>query len=189
MSIERAFCRNKEHVPAFRACGLPDRLIWVDGRGAEDIERCLATFRGRPGRLLIAPDLRVFGPDKKSIARTMARLERAKIRVVDIIHPQDETISEMTQRASVLISRPRFLDRRAARRRGREGGLAKGEIARSKRAQIDTDALIRNLVGEYRRIGWKAVIRICGGKLSQSTLRRHFLFRPRAAKKRKGRRK
>jgi hypothetical protein len=188
MSIERAFCRNKEHIPAFRAYGLSDRLIWIDGRGAENVERCLATFRGRPGKLFIAPDVRVFGLDKKSIARTMARLERAKIRVVDIIHPQDETISEMTQRASVLISRPRFADRRTARRQGREGGLAKGEVARSKRAQIDTDTLIRNLVGEYRRLGWKAVIRICGGKLSESTLRRHFLFRRRAPKK-KGQRK
>jgi hypothetical protein len=62
MSIERAFCRNKEHTAAFRAYGLPDKLTWVDGRGAEDLEACIASFRGRPGKLLIAPDLRVFGP-------------------------------------------------------------------------------------------------------------------------------
>lgn len=182
MSIERAFCRNREHLPSFKAYGLPDKLIYLDGRGGEDLDRCLASFRGRPGRLLVAPDLRVFGASKKAVAQTMARLERAKIRVVDVIHPQDETVSEQLHRASVLISGTRFRDRRTARNRGREGGVAKGEIARSTRAQIDTDRLIRNVVREHARIGWPIVLRICGGKLSESTLRRHYLFR-RAPKK------
>lgn len=188
MSIERAFCRNREHLAAFRAYGLPDKLVYLDGRGGEDIDRCLASFRGRPGRLLIAPDLRVFGTSKKAVAITMAKLERARIKVLDVIHPQDETVSEQLHRASVLISGARFRDRRTARNRGREGGLAKGEVSRATRAQIDTDRLIRNLVSEHKRIGWRLVIRICGGKISESTLRRHYLFRKRKAKK-KGRRR
>lgn len=38
MSIERAFCRDKQHLPAFRELGLVDKLIYVDGRGAETLE-------------------------------------------------------------------------------------------------------------------------------------------------------
>lgn len=177
MTIERAFCRNKMHVPAFRAYGLPEQLIYVDGRGAESLDRCLTSFRDRPGTLYVAPDLRVFGTSKKAVAQTMARLERAKIKVVDIIHPLDGTVSEQLHRASVLISGTRFRDRRTARNRGRQGGLAKGEIARATRAQIDTDRLVRNLVAEHKRIGWPTVLRICDGKFSESTLRRHYLFR------------
>jgi hypothetical protein len=88
MSIERAFCTNKLHIPAFRAYGLPDKLIWLDGRGPETLDRCLSTFRGRPGRLLVAPDLTALGSARRDIAAVMARLERAKIRVLDIIHPR-----------------------------------------------------------------------------------------------------
>lgn len=188
MSVERAFCRNIEHTAAFRAYGMPEKLIWVDGRGAEDLEHCLASFRGRPGRLLVAPDLRVFGASRKAVSATMARLEKAKIRVVDVIHPQDETIAQMLQRASVLIGRPRFRDRRVARSRGQQGGLAKGEKAKSDRARIDTDTLIRNVVAEYKAIGWERVLRICGGWISESTLRRHYLLRVMKRKKRKKRR-
>jgi hypothetical protein len=186
MSIERAFCCNKAHVPAFKDYGLPDKLIYVDGRGAENLESCLESFRGRPGKLLIAPDLRVFGESRKAVSDTMARLEKARVRVVDIIHPQDDTISAMTHRAAVLISSPRFRDRRVARSRGREGGLARGEAAKSRRLQIDTDTLIRNLVANYKRLGWPLIIRILGRKISESTLRRHYLFRRKAAKKNRG---
>lgn len=175
MSIERAFCMDKQHLPAFRAHSLPDKLIYVDGRGAETLEACITSFRGRPGKLLIAPDLRVFGKSSKAIEATMARLERAKIKVVDIIHPQHETVAEMLGFARNKIAKPRFRDRRTARRRGATGGLAKGEAARSARAQIDTDSLIRNLVAEHDVIGWPVIARICGGKLSPSTLRRHYL--------------
>lgn len=71
-----------------------------------------------------------------------------------------------------------------ARRRALTGGLAKGEAARSARAQIDTDTLIRNLVAEYKVIGWPVIVRVCGGKLCQSTLRRHYLPAAKPRKKR-----
>lgn len=187
MTIERAFCRNKEHLAAFRAYGLPDKLIWLDGRGAETLDRCLDSFRGRPGKLLIAPDARVFGKSSKAVEATMARLEKAKIRVVDIIHPQHETVSEMLGFARAKIASPRFRDRRTARRRGSTGGLARGEAARSARAQIDTDALIRNLVAEKDLIGWPVIIRVCGGQISAATLRRHYLPAPKRKKKRRRR--
>jgi hypothetical protein len=173
MSIERAFCRSKDHMSAFRAYGLPDKLIYVDGRGAEDLEACIASFRGRPGTLMIAPDLTVFGAAKRDVAAAMARLERARIKVVDVIHPQDGTVAEMMHRASVLISGSRFQDRRTARRRGRDGGIAKGQVARSARLALDTDTFIRNLVAEDG-IPWPVKARILQSKISESTLRRHY---------------
>lgn len=75
MTIERGFCQNKEHLAALRAYGLPDKLMYLDGRGVENLDACIASFRDRPGTLLIAPDLRVFGKSSKAIEATMARLE------------------------------------------------------------------------------------------------------------------
>lgn len=186
MSIERAFCRDKQHLAAFRDCGVQDKLVYVDGRGAETLETCLTSFRGRPGTLLIAPDARVFGTSSKAIEAAMTRLERSNIRVVDIIHPQHETVSEILGYARNKIAKPRLRDRRTAKRRGATGGLAKGEVARSARAQIDTDTLIRNLVAEHGIIGWAAIVRVCGGKISQSTLRRQYLPGAKPRKKRGG---
>lgn len=188
MTIERAFCRNKEHLPAFRAYGLPDKLIWLEGRGAETLDGCLDSFRGRPGKLLIAPDMRVFGKSSKAVEAVMDRLERARIKVVDIIHPQHLTVSQMLGFARTKIATPRLRDRRTARRRGAQGGQANGEAARSRRAQIDTDALIRNLVAEKDTIGWPIIRRVCGGEISEATLRRYYLVAPKQKAKR-GRKK
>lgn len=183
--VERGFCQGRDMLAPLRAAGLPDQAIWLEGRGAEDLEGCIGSFRGRPGTLLVAPDLRVFGQSIKSVEVAMARLEKLKIRVVDIIHPQHETVAEMLGFARARIGGTRFRDRRTARRRGATGGLAKGEAARSARAQIDTDTLIRNLVAEYEAIGWPVIRRICGGHLNESTLRRHYLGHGAMAKPRR----
>ncbi|HEY2010569.1 MAG TPA: hypothetical protein VGH23_16385 [Rhizomicrobium sp.] len=174
MTIERAYCQDKEHIAAFRAYGLPDKLIYVDGRGAEDLERCLDSFRGRQGKLLVAPDLTVFGDSKKAITETMARLERAKIGVVDVINPQDETLAEMLARAHRRIDGKRFPDRRKAQRRGRLGALAKAQLAAMNRAGIDATWLIRQIVNDPD-VTWPTAVRILDGKISESTLRRHYL--------------
>lgn len=187
MRIERAFCRNKEHLAALRAYGLPDKLIWLEGRGAETLDGCLDNFRGRPGKLLIAPDLRVFGKSSKAVEAVMDRMERDRIKVVDIIHPQHLTVSQMLGFARTKIAVPRFRDRRTAKRRGATGGQANGEAARSRRAQIDTDTLIRNLVAEKDVIGWPVILRVCGGKISAATLRRHYLPPPKPKAKRRHR--
>jgi hypothetical protein len=174
MSFDRAFCTNKNHIPAFRAYGLPDKLIWLDGRGAETLDRCLSTFRGRPGRLLVAPDLTALGSARRDIAAVMARLERAKIRVLDIIHPQDETVAEMFQRAANAICTTRIVDRRTAKRRGKSGGLARGMAQAQKRAEIAADWVIRNVVNDPD-ISWEKAVDIFDGKISEATMRRHYL--------------
>lgn len=174
MSIERAFCRNKEHLAAFRAYGLPDKLIWLEGRGAETLDRCMASFRGRPGRLLVAPDLTVFGASRRDIVGVMARAERGRIRVVDIIHPQDEAVAEMLQRAANRVCHTRFRDRRRAKRFGASGGVARGLAQAQKRAEIASDWVIRNIVNDPD-ISWEKAVEIFDGRISEATMRRRYL--------------
>lgn len=174
--IQRGFCLSREFVGPLLTYGLSENDIWLEGRGAETLDWCIRSFRDRAGKLFIAPDLRVFGAARKQIAAVMAQLERSRIRVVDIIHPQDETISEMLHRAAVLIAGSRFGDKRTARRRGRQGGLARGEQAEAKRAEIAADWVIRNAVALVRdgRMTWDAVVDLFDGRISASTLRRHY---------------
>ena len=171
--IERGYCRSREFVQSLRESGVTEKHLYQDGRAAENLDRCLSSFRGRPGRLLIAPDLRVFGASKKAVAEVMARLERARIQVVDVIHPQHETIAEMMQYASVLISGTRFRDRRTARRRGAEGGRAKGQAAVEARSSVAPDWLVQNIVAAPE-ISWKVKLRLLDGWISEATLRRHY---------------
>lgn len=172
MTIRRGFCRTKDQAAALRGYGLTDKAIYVDRRGAEDLEQCLASFRGRPGTLVIAPDLRVFGASKAAVAAIMARLERAEIRVVDAIHPQDQTIAEMLQRAFKAISGSRFRDRRTARRRGRHGGLAKGQTAQAARDGAVPPELVARIV-QNQEIAWRVKLALLPG-FSESTLRRRY---------------
>lgn len=171
--IQRGYCRNRDFLAPLKAFGLVDRAIWLEARGAETLERCIASFRGRPGRLLIAPDLRVFGQARRDVAAVMAMLERARIKVFDIIHPQDDTVADMMQRAATLISGSRFRDKRTARRRGRRGGLARADIAAGHRAEIAADWVIRNIVADPD-ISWKTAVAIFDGKISEATLRRRY---------------
>lgn len=173
MTEVRGFARNKDEAAWLKKHGVPDKAVYQIGRGAEDLDECLVTFRGRPGKLIIAHDLRVFGQTKKIVADTMARLEKTRIRVVDISHPGDVTVAEMLHRALVAISGYRFRDKRTARRRGRDGGRGKGLAAEQARAGLAPDWLIRNIVAETA-IAWAVKVRILGDKFSASTLRRHY---------------
>lgn len=173
MSIERGFAKTKDDTAWLLKHGLPEKAIYQDGRGAENLDECVASFRGRAGKLVIARDLRAFGDTKKDISAAMARLEKAHIRVVDISNPADVTVAEMLHRANQAIAGYRFRDRRTARKRGGEGGRAKSAAEAQARAGIAPDWLIRNIVAESE-IPWPAKIRVLGGKISQSTLRRRY---------------
>lgn len=182
----RGFSRNRDETDWLKKHGLPDKAIYQAGRGAEDLDECLASFRGRPGQLVIARDLRAFGETKREVAATMARLEKVNIQVLDISHPEDTTIAEMMHRASVAISGYRFRNRKTARRRGREGGLCGGIAALESRARIPVDSLIRNIVRETD-IDWQTKARVTG--ISKATLRRHYMPKPRPKKVAKKRRR
>lgn len=181
MSVERGFCTNRQQLTDLLKFGLPERSIYLQGRGAEDLEICLDSFRGRKGRLILAQDLRVFGPSKRAVAEQMANLETAGIHVTDILHPEDVTVTQLIQRAQVAISGARFRDRRLARRQGARGGLGKGVGAQVARAGHAPKWLVDRIV-DNRDIPWTAKVELLAPHFSESTLRRHYGSTPTRAK-------
>lgn len=172
--IVRGFARTKEQETAIRAYGLPARAIFAEGVGAESLEACLSTFRDRPGRLVIARDMRIFGETKRLVSAAMKRLEQAGIRVVDITHPEDATISQLLERAHIAISSTRFSgDRPRARRQGRDGGFAKGRCAQARRDSFVPPRMVDQIVDEPT-IPWTVKVRILSPHFSESTLRRRY---------------
>lgn len=171
--IVRGFATNKTQLADLTNFGLDDHAIYLAGRGAEGLEACLESFRSRPGRLVIAHDLRVFGQAKRTVAEIMARLEKAQIHVTDILHPEDITVAQMVQRAQVAISGARFSDRRKARRMGAKGGLGKGVAAWISREGYAHKWLIDRIV-DHREIPWRLKLELLTPHFSESTLRRRY---------------
>lgn len=172
MAEVRGFSKDKGETAWLLKHGLPDKAIYQAGRGAENLDECIASYRGRVGKLLVAHDLRIFGETKKMVAEVMTRLETARIRVVDISHPHDTTIAEMMQRASVAISHS-GLDKKTAKKRGRKGGLGKGVGALiARESHVPTDFVDR--IMDCTEICWRLKLEILGPQFSASTLRRHY---------------
>lgn len=171
--IIRGYARTKEQEAVIRGHGLPAKDIWLDGRGAETFDRCLSTFRGRPGRLLIAHDLRVFASTRPLVAKFMERLEIARIQVMDLSNPYDTTISQMLARANRLIAGARFGDRRRAKRLGRAGGLGRGHAAQARRDSLADRWLVDRIV-DHPDIPWALKRELLEPHFPESTLRRHY---------------
>jgi hypothetical protein len=49
----RGYCVDKAHEVLLRAVGISQRNIYCEGRGAETIGACVASFRDRPGTLIV----------------------------------------------------------------------------------------------------------------------------------------
>lgn len=174
MTESRGFCRNKEQEADILAHGVPARAIFMADRGAETLEQCIASFRGRSGTLVISHDLRVFGGTKRLVADVMEALEKGGIKVTDLTHPYHTTVSQLVQHANVMISGARFQgDRPRARRQGRAGGLRKGHAAWNLRDKIAPRWIIDRIVDE-RRIPWDVKQDILEPHFNKSTLRRHY---------------
>ena len=171
--ITRGFAKTKEQEAAIRGHGLPAKHIFLCARGAETLERCLSSFRGRPGRILIAHDLRVFGATKARVAEVMAVLERSSIQVTDLSNPYDTTVAQMIQTANVAISGARFPDKRSARRLGRQGGLGKARAAALARDGHAMRWLVDRIV-DHPDIPWKLKTELLEPHFSESSLRRHY---------------
>lgn len=173
MTEVRGYAQDKGQADWLRKHGLPDKAIYQRGRGAEDLDECIASFRGRVGKLLVAHDLRVFGLTKKEVAATMAQLEKGRIRVVDISHPGDTTIADLIHRASVAIQATGLNSRRAAKKLGRKGGLGKGVAAYLLRESLAPTWLIDKIM-DSTDIAWPTKIELLSPHFKESTLRRHY---------------
>ena len=167
---QRGFCHNADQEAGIVAYGVPARSVFMRDRGAENLEHCLSSFRGRPGQLILAQDLRAFGDTRKAVAETMARLEKAKIQVIDLTHREDTTVAQMLARAYTAIARNHFVDdRQKARRRGRKGGAAKGE---AHAAQREDARKILDRIVNCREIRWDLKVKVAG--ITKHTLRRRY---------------
>lgn len=174
MTETRGFCRTKEQEADILAHGVPARAVFMADRGAETLDQCIASFRGRPGTLVISHDLRVFGGTRRQVAEIMAQLESLAIKVTDLTHPQDVAVSQMLHRANVLISGARLSgDRPRARKQGRAGGRRKGEYAWNKRDELAPRWVIDRIV-DHRDIPWAVKKQLLAPHFTQATLRRHY---------------
>jgi hypothetical protein len=170
----RGFCRNREQEADILAHGVPAKAVFMADRGAEGLESCIATFRGRPGVLIISHDLRVFGATKRQVAEVMSQLESLGIKVHDLTHPEDTTTAKMLHRANVAISGARLGgDRKRARKQGRTGGKAKGKWAWDRRDELAPRWLLDRIV-DHRAIPWEVKLQVLQPHFTEATLRRRY---------------
>lgn len=174
MTESRGFCRNKEQEADILAHGVPARAIFMADRGAETLEQCIASFRGRSGTLVISHDLRVFGGTKRLVADVMETLEKTGIKVTDLTHPQHTTVIQLVQHANIQISGARLSgDRPRARKQGRAGGRRKGELAWNRRDEMAPRWLLDRIV-DHRDVPWSVKEQLLTPHFTQATLRRHY---------------
>lgn len=156
------------------------KIIYEIGKGAEDLDHCLMAFRRRGGIIKHAADLRIFGDTQDEITEAVSKCERAKVQIVDILHPELDTISKQQKYAFGRIAFMRRWDgdKRKARNTGREGGKAKAIVAAARRAERANDDTVRRLlwIAESRQVlTWRLLEWVLGGKpFSMATIRRHY---------------
>lgn len=170
--LKRGFCRTKEELDRLYAIGLADKEIYMAGRGGENILYCIDAFRGRPGRIFLASDLRAFGDKKPEIKAAMNYIEAAGLRVTDITHKEDNTHLKLLDRGLKSAANYRFArNSRLARRVGSAGGKGKGLSGWRERDEIAPQWLIERLVAE---LGAKRTAALLDNKISASTLDRRY---------------
>lgn len=151
--------------------------IYVEGRGAETLEQCLAAFRKEPGELWVYGGYRVLGGSREKIMAIIRDLKRRKIIVVDKMNKErsDQHDSEMLDRAlrQILGANKVRGSRMFARKIAARGGKAKGESMERKRQEIADEAVIRNVVN-CPLLTWEWKVKIFDGKISEATMRRRY---------------
>lgn len=164
---------SQQHQAAVDA-GKPLRSIYVEGRGNETFETCIAQFRGH-GTLGLSGGLRVLGTSRKAIVERVLRLKEKGIVPYNLdTGERDET--RLLDEAICKIAGARALheDPRRARRQGAKGGTAKGAAAQAKRNEMFREDVVIRLCN-HPKLTWDDCAFILGGKpFSASTLRRKY---------------
>lgn len=173
----RGYCTGKPHKAALRHYGLAEKHIYTLGVGLENIDPCIRSFRGRPGCLVLAEDLRAFGPTKNEVAERADALEKADIRILDLSHPEDQSYAALVQRAHKAISGSRFGNKSLAKRQGRAGGRGKGTAEWNMRDEVAPKWLIDKIVN-HGQIPWVVKMDLLAPYFTQATLRRHYGIKP-----------
>lgn len=178
--IDKIYCHaipfhnaSQQHQAALDA-GRPLRSIYVEGRGNETFENCLAQFRG-PGTLGLSGGLRVLGTSRKAIVDRVLMLKERNITPYNLdTGERDET--KLLNEAIAKIAGARALreDPRRAKRQGAKGGNAKGAAAKARRAKLFPEEVVMRLC-QHPKLNWQDCADIMGGTpYSASTLRRRY---------------
>jgi hypothetical protein len=163
------FCVDITGEEKLRKAGLSK--IWRRGNGAESLEDAIAEFRGRPGALVVSDDLRIFGLTQKEIFARCSALADMEIKVANVNHP-GENIHDLQRRAfGALHAAAPIRDHRTARRRGRQGGLAKAAAAQAARDGRCSPDIVARLC-QHPALTWEDCAGILGPHFSTSTLQR-----------------
>ncbi len=143
---------------------------------SEGLDACLMAFRGQPGTIKHAADLRIFGDTQAAIAEAVSKCERARVQIIDIAHPDLGTIAAQLKHAFAQVAFMRRWDgdKRKARRTGANGGKAKAASQAIKRAEKMPDDAVQRLIGKLgKTLTWRDVADVT--TISTATLRRHYL--------------
>lgn len=167
------FISATEQHQAAIAAGKPERSIYVEGRGAETFEVCVAQFRAG-GTLGLCGGLRVLGASRTIIVERTLFLKSKGITPYDLDTGERDEI-KLLNAAIQKINGARALhdDPRHARRIGGKGGTAKGIKAQERRDAILHEEIVQRLWG-CQKLTAKDVAAILHPTFSESTLRRKF---------------
>lgn len=149
------------------------RSIYVEGRGAETFEACVASFR-TGGTLGLVGGLRVLGSSRIKIVERVRILKAKGVTPYDVMTGETDG-AELLSHAIAAINGARGMgfDPRTPRRRGQRGGTQKGINAEKKRNAIMHDAIVQRLC-THPKLNWKDRAQILGEGFAESTLRRIY---------------
>lgn len=167
------YCTDDLSEKVLREHGIDADLIWQKGRGVECLDYALRYFRGRPGVLAVAEDLRLFGDARKAIFDQVRELNTLGITVRDVVANDDDPLS-LVERALVAKSKSAGMkNHRTARRRGSKGGLAKKLAAEATRNAILAHDIVVRLCS-HPKLTKRDCAEILGPPFSLSTLIRNY---------------
>ena len=165
------YCANLAAEERLRGLGV--ERIWRNGDGTDCLEDVIYDFRDRPGALAFVNETKLFGETNDEIAAVFDELERLEIKPIDIDFP-GLRVPKLQERArKALHAAAPMPSHRIARRRGRQGGLAKAaaaELARSLRIAPDIARRLWKLEG----VTQKQKLYVLGEGFTLSSCQRHF---------------
>lgn len=163
---------TQQHQAAIDA-GKPERCIYIEGRGAETFEQCVASFRNG-GTLGLVGGFRVLGASRKNIMARLRELKKRKIIPYDLDSGSTDQVELLhTAISQIAGARSLRLDPRQPKRLGRKGGLQKGINAQAKRNAILQEDIVRRIC-TAPELDWERRAEILGPNFSESTLRRLY---------------
>lgn len=177
--MKKSFHRSIPGHPAEQQFALTLRAVvdpkdmWTHGSGAETIHTLTNSFRRRepPHELYIGMDSRVFGESMKDIREAIGALDALDVEIIDLSHPEDDTILKLYARAQDALRWNG--DKRQQRSKGAKGGTAKGIAAQAKRdAIMARDAVVR--LCAHPKLTWQDCSDILGPLFSVPTLQRNY---------------